>query len=542
MKQDSHHDWNGSDYHSGNQDYRRDSYHRDSYRRDSYRRDFHLNTRFDDSPPPRKRPHRDPSYYDQGPPPLCMEPAPVEPPPANGEQDAKNPTEWHYLLVRNLKKSTTEVVFSKGLEKLNKTQHSNDGSTPGGLRRVLIIRDKISNKSMGFGFAEYHDVADAKAALRVAKELAEKLTISSNAIDVSFPNRAVFYPADLGKAKTKEKYVILSRRGGDDPHYYRHQYRDERYYATELIVNEQPPSTEAPKVEAVENSLVSAKRPQYMAEDPGFIDSEQNTGGPNKKRKTTSSLTSRIATPPWQQTRDMQSRLESEEAAQSQPASAVVGAISAPPQPVVSDQQTFIVDSSEKKCCFLCKCEFSEKGTPQRHLKGSSMHAQKLKDDNAKAEGYQRLKKAGFGVDATIKLLLSPVCSDPPPSAAERSYRDRAAERRQSEKISVPLEASKRAALSSTAPLTSSPEPADSFGKRNLKAQGWIEGEGLGKVPGVKAPIEAVFYAAGVGLGHEGGKKGNAAEEAARMTRDEPGEYQRKGLEMARQRLSEAND
>jgi hypothetical protein len=53
-----------------------------------------------------------------------------------------------------------------------------------------------------------------------------------------------------------------------------------------------------------------------------------------------------------------------------------------------------------------------------------------------------------------------------------------------------------------------------------LQKSGYVEGEGLGGVgEGITTPIGQNLYAAGVGLGHEGSKKGDAVEEAERLTK-----------------------
>ncbi|KAK3080730.1 hypothetical protein LTR53_020514, partial [Teratosphaeriaceae sp. CCFEE 6253] len=81
----------------------------------------------------------------------------------------------------------SEDLFAKGLEKL----YLDPGTTPavgpqtgaadGSLRRVLIVRDRITDKSMHYGFAEYHSISDATAALAKAEAMGEKCTIASKA-------------------------------------------------------------------------------------------------------------------------------------------------------------------------------------------------------------------------------------------------------------------------------------------------------------------------------------------------------------------------
>ena len=61
--------------------------------------------------------------------------------------------------------------------------------------------------------------------------------------------------------------------------------------------------------------------------------------------------------------------------------------------------------------------------------------------------------------------------------------------------------------------------PVPSKGASLLGKMGWTEGKGLGaQGTGMVAPIATDLYAQGVGLGAEGGKLGDASEEASRNT------------------------
>jgi hypothetical protein len=95
-----------------------------------------------------------------------------------GDNDvAPDNTPSQFLLFRGLDGSATEEVFSKGVTKLYKpgaddqntdgpkkakvvstTGTSNLGAREGSLRRVLLVRDRRSNDSWKFGFAEFATV------------------------------------------------------------------------------------------------------------------------------------------------------------------------------------------------------------------------------------------------------------------------------------------------------------------------------------------------------------------------------------------------
>jgi hypothetical protein len=70
-----------------------------------------------------------------------------------------------------------------------------------------------------------------------------------------------------------------------------------------------------------------------------------------------------------------------------------------------------------------------------------------------------------------------------------------------------------------------------------LKKHGWSEGQGLGAGNGRTAPIEQNMYAAGVGLGHESSRKGDAIEEANRLTKGEGSSFADATKNAARQRF-----
>lgn len=110
----------------------------------------------------------------------------------NGDNDvATDNTPSQFLLFRGLEASVTEELFAKGVTKLYKpssnnaqgqgqgegqgqgtssaqkkgakvastTGDSNLGAREGSLRRVLLVRDRKTNESWRYGFAEFATVA-----------------------------------------------------------------------------------------------------------------------------------------------------------------------------------------------------------------------------------------------------------------------------------------------------------------------------------------------------------------------------------------------
>jgi len=521
---------------------------------DRYAREDGPRYRQNDRPPPAKRPYRGREYEREPYEEAYYEEAPLIDLSYHGENDvSQDGRPLRLLLVRNLKESVTEELFAKGLEKLNRNLDSTSpetvGATEGSLRRVIIVRDRTTNKSMAFGFAEYHSISEATAALAKAGDLGDKCTISSKVVAVSFPHLTVFPRADFGVEEKDERFTVEMPSTGA-----RHKYHDLRYYASELMVNEDAPSS-PPKKSAGDGAGSEATQPHV-----GTLESKEKG---TKKRKTPGSSTS-AATPAFlQHWQNKAAELRSEEekvtasaqaekeAKKTQLPISGVNAITAPAPPTVSNQQTFSVDTQRLKCCYLCACQFQTSEGLQRHLKESAKHASNLKDDAVRGKGYERLKKAGVTEHGTTKLLIAPSVDSDEEAAAttDMQYRDRAAERRkvatrtgtQENVPSFSLKGAKPKHIpssSSTAAADTSEPIKPSYGKgmNMLQKAGWSAGQGLGDGSGVAAPIDQMVYAAGVGLGHDSSKMGDAVEEAARMTKGERGGFLEKTKEVARQR------
>ena len=82
-----------------------------------------------------------------------------------------------FLLLRGLDPAVTEQLLGKGVAKLYRPSGSNDtapndskgpkvastsstlGARDGSIRRVLLVRDRKTNESWGYGFAEFAGVA-----------------------------------------------------------------------------------------------------------------------------------------------------------------------------------------------------------------------------------------------------------------------------------------------------------------------------------------------------------------------------------------------
>lgn len=120
-----------------------------------------------------------------------------------------------YVVIRNLDRSVTEEVLAKGVMKLflenpeppkeapstNKLKSTAPtkstvgmGAKPGSLRRVFVMRDRRSNESWRYGFAEFATVEDAVAAVQKF-QASTKFTIASKPVVVAFIHTGVFVPS-----------------------------------------------------------------------------------------------------------------------------------------------------------------------------------------------------------------------------------------------------------------------------------------------------------------------------------------------------------
>ncbi|KAH6628396.1 hypothetical protein F5144DRAFT_578892 [Chaetomium tenue] len=166
-------------------------------------------------------------------------------------------TPSQYIVIRDLEGSVTEEVLAKGVmklfvddpkpaketpttvNKLKSTAPTNStvglGAKSGSLRRVFLMRDRKTNESWRYGFAEFATVEDAMAA--VAKFRAStRFTIASSPVVVAFIHTGVFIPA-FDTAVTENQEFSFT------PIYnsaVRVKYWDERAYPSARVVSTDP--------------------------------------------------------------------------------------------------------------------------------------------------------------------------------------------------------------------------------------------------------------------------------------------------------------
>ena len=178
-----------------------------------------------------------------------------------------------------------------------------------------------------------------------------------------------------------------------------------------------------------------------------------------------------------------------------------------------------------KKCCYLCSRQFKTEAEINKHERLSGLHRDNMKKEDLVSKAHAKMAKAGI-----TPALASEDASE---------YRDRAKERRAAfggtKRISLPL---KKSAAEPEEDSQDDPAPAPSKGASLLGKMGWSAGEGLGaQGTGMTAPIATDMYVQGVGLGAQGGKIGDAADEAERNTKGGYSNFLEKTKDKAKERF-----
>jgi len=381
------------------------------------------------------------------------------------------------------------------------------GAEQGSLHRVLLIRGKRENDTWRYGFAEFHTVADAQAALARYESL-ERFTISSKPVVVSYVHSGVFKPVMpmMKKGNPAERHTFASAINPAQKLYY----WDRSAYASELVVSENAP-------------VASECTPATKEESPVNADNESKSK--MKKRKAEPSeapVKKKVAVPAifdkWhaiasgQPTEPLVAEANSQmpETANS---TAEARRTASPVTAVASFRHP------KKLACLLCLREFKSEEQLDQHEKVSALHKTNLADADKKAKALAKIEAAG-GAPA------------PPLS----SYRDRAAERREAFSFTL------KPAASRPTPSVEEPEKEKPASKNRgaalLGKMGWKEGSGLGaRGEGLVGPIQTDAYIPGVGLGAVGGKIGDAVHEASRNTAGGREAFLERAKDSARERF-----
>ncbi|KAI0147538.1 hypothetical protein GGR57DRAFT_255087 [Xylariaceae sp. FL1272] len=434
-------------------------------------------------------------------------------------------TPSQFMVVRGLASSTNENVLAAGIKKLylsKEDELKQSSATPsklkstapignthglgaksGSLVRVFMVRDKASDISCNYGFAEFSTLEDARAAM--AKFNAHpQFTISAKPVTITYIHSGVFIPY-LHPVQDHDRKFTFSATHNPS---LRLSYWNPSVYVSELLT--------------FDESLYEDKGPKTEEKrDPA-----QPTGKESKKRKADKDLAASgskkgIAMAPQLQMwankhAELHNSKESNDLSTTKDpltgpnAIGVTAPASLPPSISYADL--------EQMCCLLCRRKFSNEPSLRRHEQISDMHKSNAENPALIAKATQDLK--ALGKEPTTV------------------YRDRARERRLAHnQPTKPKPHLPKKQTQDSAPVKEAAKPTVSKGAGLLAKMGWTSGEGLGVEAGGRTEIiETIAYTPGVGLGAEGGKLGDATEEAARATKNDYKDFLSRAKDKARER------
>jgi hypothetical protein len=321
----------------------------------------------------------------------------------------------------------------------------------------------------------------------------DKFTIASKPILVSYIHAGVFVPV------TKPSDDIAYSFAASSNPAIRLAYWDQRAYLRELVVTEDAPAISTaeatPEVETkVKKRKADSNQPPSKTSAPSLLQ--------HWKSKQAELHGGRKRPEPPAATQQKADKIETS---------------SAEPDRSYADMK--------KKCCYLCARQFKTEAEVSKHERLSDLHRKNLQSDELKDKAMAKLAKAG---------LLE----------EESEYRDRAKERRKAYgQPSKPKPGTGKPGQEAKAKTEADggddePPRGPSKGASLLGKMGWSAGQGLGaQGAGMVAPIATDAYAQGVGLGAEGGKLGDAVDEAERRTKGGYEAFLEKTREQARGRF-----
>ncbi|KAH8662217.1 hypothetical protein BX600DRAFT_314263 [Xylariales sp. PMI_506] len=447
-------------------------------------------------------------------------------------------TPSQFLVIRDLPSSISETILATGMKKLyvakedEPKQHSSGpvklkstapvgntsglGAKPGSLARVFMVRERYSDAGCRYGFAEFSNIDDARAAM--AKfNASPQFTIGSKAVTVAYIHSGVFIPYLKPVSEQDRKFTFAATHNPS----LRLSYWNPSVYACEFTV--------------FDEGLYEEKSSEKPGSTPATRDSKDS-----KKRKADKDL----ATPSGKKTIAMAPQLAKwankhaelygatagdtrdenmDEAATPATGANSLGAnIELPASSAPPPLNAVSYADLDQMCCLLCRRKFISEASLRRHEQLSDMHKTNLEDEALIEKATRDLKALG--------------------KEPTSNYRDRAKERRMAHNQPnkpKPKPARKQAhASKEIEPKDTTPsKPTISKGAGLLAKMGWSAGAGLGaEGDGRTSIIETMAYTPGVGLGAEGGKLGDAAEEAARATKNNYADFVTKAKDKARQR------
>ncbi|KAJ3336520.1 hypothetical protein HDU93_002659 [Gonapodya sp. JEL0774] len=367
----------------------------------------------------------------------------------DGQQDVGQ-TAHMTLLVRGLDTMTTEETLYSAFKAIN----------PPPLQ-VRLIRDRLTHLSWGFAFIEYKDMPSAAMALSQIGPPELAFSVDGKTVQSSWAHEGSFTPV-YGYST----WAVSSRKDlQGNPVWV--QYWDEGAYAS--------------AVPAVPEEATAGP-----ATGPG---KEAKT----KKRKKPSS--------PKAGKNHWYSLLRDSSILTGTPQDSVDDVMSAFYATVGADISSSI---KEKDAKFIVGAESSATDKkPLITIQGKKQQVQIQKwtaiSQDAKAEEEEPEPTVTTQLKAHIQKFVDKAAQD---TQSVTRWRNRAAERRRAFGQPARVDSGRTQTRTITEEPTKHGIPTSNVGSRLLEKQGWKPGQGLGRESqGIVAPIQAVTYGAGIGLG-----------------------------------------
>ncbi|KAF8633727.1 hypothetical protein AX17_004384 [Amanita inopinata Kibby_2008] len=471
--------------------------------------------------------------------------------------------------TRDIGNTQSPILLFRGLDPLSGPQaiyqamlYSSGPSKQGpkGMRRIILIKDKVTMASYGFAFVEFVDVQSASAVL--AATMSPQIhpngfRISDKPVAASFAHPYSFQPVTDFIQRDEACLKSTVSLGGSEGMWVK--YWDESSTCAVLEFKVEEPAQTAPvqkekkekrktKVDAdaytsaqvaiAPSTLPVSDKPVTLSFNKGAVKAatlarplapgismddesnptedvtEEESGGGAGKLANMKKVAPPIASKKtvdniqkWTQVReelakDAESPMQSVQAGQ--PSSLVTPNIVVKAESPVPQNEFEFADVNALMC-LLCARQFKSMDQLKRHNKESELHKKNYKDANLRDVARQKV--------ASRKATAE---------QQQPKYRDRASERRVLfNQPETPLPdkdhsrpAGKKRHSEGPPPPPSPPLPPIDLGKDDnnvgnklLKLMGWKEGQGLGTDgEGRVEPIQTAIYAQGVGLGASKGK------------------------------------
>ncbi|KAF9002035.1 hypothetical protein BDQ17DRAFT_1426312 [Cyathus striatus] len=473
--------------------------------------------------------------------------------------------------TRDIGNSQGPVLLFRGLDPLSGPQAIYQAmlysSGPGkegakGMKRIILVKDKITMASFGFAFVEFIDAQSAASVLAATMSPQihpEGFRISDRPVAASFAHPYSFQPVTDFLSRDEACLPSSLSLGGVEGTWVRYWDENSTVQVLEFKVDEPapaaPPSKEkkekkrakgendgserttaaAPSILPVSDKPVTLsfskgpakvslsgpvrlQAPSFSLDDSIIDDvTEEDTGSePNKPlvvKKVAPLIASKKTASNINKWNQVQEELASETGTTSKvkvPSSStpVVPTIASLPMKEISQAEVeFEYSDLAALMCLLCARQFKNLDQLKRHNKESDLH---------KARTLQRCKNYkdnNLREVARQKVLARKNNTDQP------KYRDRASERRilfnqpdtplpDKEATQTSKKRHSEEPPAHTPPALKPGEDDNNIGNKLLKMMGWKEGSGLGTDgEGRVEPIHTAVYAQGVGLGASKGKE-----------------------------------